>query len=275
MPEPLVAFPSPLADAALSVWWFVLGSCVGSFLNVVVYRLPAGHSLVAPPSHCPHCQTPIRWHDNLPILGWLFLKGRCRDCQAPIAKRYPLVELLTAALFLIVARAVAFSGGGFASPLQAWSAALYYLTLLCTLWSGALIEYDGHCPPFRWVLPAAFLGLFGPLLWPCLVHLTSAGPDDGWTRPLGEYAISLATGLAVGAILVWLAASSRRRGTLLGAALVGMFLGWRAAGVIGLALLPLAIYERRREGRTAVPLSGWLLLAALAWIVVGSEIARG
>lgn len=268
MPESFVALPPPLVDLALSAWWFVLGGCVGSFLNVVAYRLPAGLSIASPPSHCPLCKTPIRWRDNLPIVGWLFLRGRCRDCHAPIAKRYPLVELLTAVLFLAVARAIALSGGGYASVFQAWGATLYCLTLLCTLWSGALMEYDGRCPPFRWALPAVLLGLVAPLLWPFLLRLTPTGAVESWLRSLAEHALGLTTGLAAGAVLAWLAAPSRWRGALLGATLVGMFLGWRAAGVVALALAPLAVYERRRAGRAAIPLSGWLLLAALAWIVV-------
>lgn len=78
----------------------VLGACVGSFLNVVVYRLPRGESLVSPGSRCPDCGDPIRARDNVPVVGWLALRGRCRDCAAPISARYPLVEAGTAALFV-------------------------------------------------------------------------------------------------------------------------------------------------------------------------------
>ncbi|MCS7030125.1 MAG: prepilin peptidase [Gloeomargarita sp. SKYG116] len=79
----------------------VLGACVGSFLNVVVYRLPQGLSLWHPPSHCPHCQSPLRPWENVPVLGWLWLRGRCRYCQRPISPRYPLVELVTALWFAL------------------------------------------------------------------------------------------------------------------------------------------------------------------------------
>jgi leader peptidase (prepilin peptidase)/N-methyltransferase len=78
----------------------LLGGAVGSFLNVVVYRLPAGHSIVRPRSYCPHCKTPIRAVHNLPVVGWLLLRGRCAACRAPISPRYPLVELLLAMLAL-------------------------------------------------------------------------------------------------------------------------------------------------------------------------------
>ncbi len=81
----------------------LVGACIGSFLNVVIWRLPRGESVVRGRSHCPRCGHAIRWHDNVPVLAWLWLRGRCRDCKAPISLRYPLVEALTAALFVLVA----------------------------------------------------------------------------------------------------------------------------------------------------------------------------
>src|SRR4051812_13395097 len=82
------------------VFFFALGACVGSFLNVVVWRLPRGESLVTPPSHCPKCNTPLKWYDNLPVIGWLKLAGKCRYCKAPISPRYPIVEAVTGLLFV-------------------------------------------------------------------------------------------------------------------------------------------------------------------------------
>jgi leader peptidase (prepilin peptidase)/N-methyltransferase len=79
---------------------FAFGACIGSFLNVVVWRLPRGESLVTPPSHCPKCNTPLAWYDNIPVFGWIFLKGRCRYCKEPISPRYPIVEAITGALFV-------------------------------------------------------------------------------------------------------------------------------------------------------------------------------
>ncbi len=83
-----------------SVIFFVLGCIVGSFLNVCIHRLPLGQSIVSPPSHCPHCQYAIPWYLNIPLVTWVYLRGRCRNCGAPIAVRYFLVELLTGLLFL-------------------------------------------------------------------------------------------------------------------------------------------------------------------------------
>ncbi len=80
---------------------FLLGAIIGSFLNVCIYRIPAGLSIIKPRSRCPQCLAPIRWYHNLPILSWLLLKGRCADCAAPVAIRYPLVEGLTGLLFAL------------------------------------------------------------------------------------------------------------------------------------------------------------------------------
>lgn len=78
---------------------FALGACIGSFLNVVVWRLPRGESLISPPSHCPRCNTPLAWYDNIPIFGWIMLRGRCRYCHEPISPRYPIIEAVTGLLF--------------------------------------------------------------------------------------------------------------------------------------------------------------------------------
>jgi leader peptidase (prepilin peptidase)/N-methyltransferase len=92
-----------VTDASYLVVAGVVGACIGSFLNVVVWRLPRGESLSRPPSRCPGCGARIRWFDNVPILSWLLLRGRCRRCKGSISARYPLVEALTAALFVLVA----------------------------------------------------------------------------------------------------------------------------------------------------------------------------
>jgi len=89
----------PVLITFLSTWLFVFGACIGSFVNVLVYRLPRKKSLVYPPSHCPACGCPIRWYDNVPVFGWIKLRGKCRDCQSPISIRYPCVEGFCGLLF--------------------------------------------------------------------------------------------------------------------------------------------------------------------------------
>jgi leader peptidase (prepilin peptidase)/N-methyltransferase len=103
MPAASLTIPVPLS--LLGPLVALLGACIGSFLNVVAWRLPRQESLLWPASHCPRCGTPLAWHDNLPVLGWLLLRGRCRHCHQRIAFRYPLVELLTAGLWLAVLQA--------------------------------------------------------------------------------------------------------------------------------------------------------------------------
>lgn len=82
------------------IFTLVVGACVGSFLNVVIYRLPEGRSIVTPPSSCPKCGNRLAWYDNVPVLGWLWLRGKCRSCQQPISIQYPIVEAITALLFV-------------------------------------------------------------------------------------------------------------------------------------------------------------------------------
>jgi leader peptidase (prepilin peptidase)/N-methyltransferase len=109
-----VTTPS-LIDLATGLWLGFLGACIGSFLNVVAYRMPRGESVIWQPSHCPRCNHPIRAQDNVPVLGWLWLKGKCRDCAGAISPRYAVVEFLMGAAFLGLAYADLFR----AVPLEA------------------------------------------------------------------------------------------------------------------------------------------------------------
>jgi leader peptidase (prepilin peptidase)/N-methyltransferase len=128
-------------------WVTLLGGCLGSFMNVVVYRVPLGQSLLRPGSRCPVCHHPIRWHDNLPVLGWLWLRGRCRDCQATISVRYPLIELFTMLLFAsqwiqdVHHRP---ETDQLAGPLLAFT---WHVSLLSVLVCAALIDFDGYTTP--------------------------------------------------------------------------------------------------------------------------------
>ena len=120
----------------------LVGACIGSFLNVVAWRLPRQESVVWPGSHCPNCGHAVRWHDNLPVFGWLLLQGRCRDCHWRIPVRYPLVELLTAGLWLTAIPAMGLG----ATPAQATTAQLINLTggvvLVSLLMALTLIDLD-------------------------------------------------------------------------------------------------------------------------------------
>jgi len=91
-----------LPQAIYIIFLFAFGACIGSFLNVVVYRLPRGQSLIHPPSRCPSCEHPLAWYDNLPVVGWIMLRGKCRYCKNPISPRYPIVEAALGSLFALI-----------------------------------------------------------------------------------------------------------------------------------------------------------------------------
>src|ERR1700712_4336651 len=127
----------------LGVLCAVVGLAIGSFLNVVIWRVPRGESVVRPGSHCPSCDHPVRPYDDIPVVSWLLLRGRCRDCGEPISARYPLVEAGTSALFVVIA--VHF---GFSWALPAY---LYLAAIGVAL---AMIDIDVHRLPNKIVLPS-------------------------------------------------------------------------------------------------------------------------
>ncbi len=134
-------------------WLFALGSIVGSFLNVVVYRLPRGKSLAYPGSQCPACGHPIRWYHNLPIVGWFLLRGcSCHDCGVKIAARYPLVELASALLFVGMARLEVWAPSARLPPFSGQElVARWALTSGCwkPCWPRRLIKQDEYRMPQR------------------------------------------------------------------------------------------------------------------------------
>ena len=133
----------PSVDFALLISCFVLGLLVGSFLNVVIWRVPRGESVVSPPSACPSCGVEISWYDNIPVLSWLFLRGKCRNCANGISVRYPLVEFTTGILFAVMA-----GGFGFSWELPAY---LYFAAISVAL---GLIDLDFKRLPNAIVLPS-------------------------------------------------------------------------------------------------------------------------
>lgn len=272
----------------LALLAFALGGTIGSFLNVVVCRLPRGQSIVDPPSHCPKCKHPIRWHDNVPVLGWLMLLGRCRDCRARISPRYPAVEAFVAVVFLglavlefgtqaanlpirpvLVEDGVLFPLRGFGEIAAIWA---YHLLLLCTLVAAALIAIDGLAAPWRLFAPAVVVGAIAPTIGPHL-HPVPAWPDlDGTYGLLLGSAIGAASGTLAGLAFWPMAARHQRRGAILGSTSVGLFFGWQAALVIGLATAIVfslgALLARLASKKAPVSPSAWLLLGSLIWIVI-------
>ncbi len=154
-----LAMAAPLLPLLVAL----LGACFGSFANVVAWRLPREESLLRPPSHCPRCGTTLPWYENVPVLGWLLVRGRCRHCQAPVSLRYPLVELLSSGLWVAMLLAQTSSMGAAPQPLllllAGWLLATWLLPLL-------LIDLDSMWLPeplCRWgvVLGLAVTALLG------------------------------------------------------------------------------------------------------------------
>ena len=168
-------------DLVTALWLGFTGACIGSFLNVVAYRLPLGMSVVWKPSHCPMCGHPIRARDNVPVLGWLLLGGKCRDCGAPIASRYAIVEAILCIFFFVLAYVELFRGGenlpggpitGFTGAMNlVWnpnwpviSVYLYHCLAVTILLAIALVDRDGHRAPWRLIACGIIAGLVPPFL---------------------------------------------------------------------------------------------------------------
>jgi leader peptidase (prepilin peptidase)/N-methyltransferase len=272
-----------LPTTLVALWLAFAGACVGSFLNVVVARVPAGQSVVRPGSRCPRCRRPIRWYDNIPVISWLVLRARCRDCGQPISARYPAIELL-----------------GAGAALAAWGhrglslAALAEFTFAGFLLAMSAIDLD------TWLLPNA-------LTWPFLaLGLVAAFAGVSPAPSLASAASGAAIGFAVFAAVavvgkwvarreamgfgdVWLLAGL---GAWLGAlALLPIILLASIQGaLVGIALMVLgkaqtgvrpASAEPPREDeddwvppRNSVPFGPFLALGALEWLYLGGLLAR-
>lgn len=249
-------------DLVAAAFLAVVGLLIGSFLNVVVHRVPAGKSVVRPGSSCPNCENPVRARDNIPVLSWLLLRGRCRDCAAPISARYPLVEVGCAALFF----AITLRFG--VSPVL--PALLFLAAIGLAL---ALIDLDVRRLPFEISIPG--LGV-------TVVLLALAGLADGWSpvavallsaaawfglywslwfgtggrgMGLGDVVLAPTLGLALG----WLG---------WGPSLVGLLGGFGIGAVVGLTLMVIGRAGRRSQ----IPFGPSMLAGALLGVLAGSTV---
>jgi leader peptidase (prepilin peptidase)/N-methyltransferase len=251
--------PEPLLFCIVGL----LGLAVGSFLNVVIHRVPLGESLVRPGSRCPDCGHEIRNRHNIPVLGWLLLRGRCADCRAPISARYPLVEAGTAALFVAVAAKFGLS----------WELPAY-LYLAAVAIALAAIDLDTMRLPDAIVLPS--YGVAPVLLIPAMIagHSWDAGvrgllaaaalyafyfglavlhPGMGF----GDVKLALLLGLYLG----WLGWSSLA---------VGAFAGFLLGGIVGAALM----LARRAGRKTRMPFGPYMLAGAFLAVFAAAPIAH-
>jgi leader peptidase (prepilin peptidase)/N-methyltransferase len=252
-----------LNTVMMGLWIFVLGACIGSFLNVVIYRLPAGMALSHPDSRCPQCETELSARDNIPIIGWIALGGKCRYCNVPISARYPLIESLVGLLFLTLFLVETWRGAvnlpavslsdlntGAVDAifrlgqweLLGWFAVhAFYLTITLAV---CMIAVDGHSTPVKLTQAGIVVGLLIGIVWPNMrpVHVIMPLPQDlnqywgvVWRAPgwLGQESMMTGIGFAgivdglagVGSGLLtgWLADRAFDRDAVLSSALRTVF----------------------------------------------------
>ena len=233
-----------------------LGAVVGSFLNVVAARLPRGESVVTIPSHCLSCGSQIRWHDNVPILSFVWLRGRCRDCHTPIHWRYPAVEAVTAGLFALTVWQI----GWKIDLIPVW----LFLSALIAI---TAIDLEHQLIPDRITLPGIGVGFLTALV----THRVS------WIESLAGI---LAGGGILFAIIV-LSGGGMGGGDMKLGAMIGAFLGWKltllgllVAVILGGFLAVVLLAFRVRGRKDPVPFGPFLAVGAVVSLYWGEGILR-
>ena len=264
-------------DALLVVLAGIFGLAIGSFLNVVIYRVPAGIPLIRE-SRCPHCDAAIApWH-NVPVVGWLVLRGRCASCGAGISARYPLVEAFTGIAFAAIT-GVMLATTAAASTLESWAlglvlvAFLYFAAVSIAL---ALIDLDTHRLPNAIVLPSYVVAL---------ALFTGAAALSGDWGSLLRAVAGMAALYLFYFILRVVRPGGMGGGDVKLAGVVGLYLGWIGWGalVIGAfaafligGAVGLALIAARRAGRkTAIPFGPFMLVGAWTGVFAGEAVGRG
>jgi leader peptidase (prepilin peptidase)/N-methyltransferase len=243
---------------ALVAFIGVLGLAVGSFLNVCIYRLPRGESLVHPGSRCPHCGRSLAWFDNVPVVSWLALGGRCRQCGGPISGRYPLVELVTALVWILIALMT--------PPGALLASRLVLATALIVLFA---IDLEHQILPNAITLPGIVVGFFFSLVAPpgpvaALIGIL-LGAGILYAIAAGYYMIRGEEGMGMGDVKML--------------AMLGAFLGWKAVlltlvlssmagAIVGVVLMAVS----RENLKYALPFGTFLALGALVAMLVGDDL---
>ena len=231
---------------------FIIGSIVGSFLNVCIYRIPAEKSIVSPPSSCPQCGHRIRWFQNIPIISYLFLGGKCASCKVKISLRYPAIEALTGLLFVLVLYFFGFS-----------LVTLVYWLFVAMLVVITFIDLDHQIIPDVISLPGIAVGFVCSFLIPWLSWLDSL--------------LGIIAGGGVLLSIAWLYALLAKRDGMGGGdikllGMLGAFLGWKAVfpiifisslvgSVVGIPLMLL----QKKDSKFAIPFGPFLALAAMVY----------
>lgn len=244
---------------ALIIW---LGLCVGTFLNVVIYRLPRGLSVAKPRSRCPSCGTMIKWYQNLPLLSFLLLRGRCAYCRARISWRYPLVEGVTTAFFVVAYFTI---GLGVQLPLV-WFLFSAFVAIF-------FIDLDFQIVPDQITLPGIALGIV----------FAALTPEIGWVKGLiGAVAGGGGSGLVAVTGDLLFKKKSLGGGDIKFAAMVGAFMGWQrlivvCLGASALALLSLGVSRLVVRGNLRsrqIPFGPYLTIASVVAFFWGDELIR-
>jgi leader peptidase (prepilin peptidase)/N-methyltransferase len=239
--------------ALLVIFCGVVGLVIGSFLNVVIWRVPRDESVVRPPSHCPSCDTPISPRDNVPVLSWLLLGGRCRSCRAPISVRYPLVELATAGLF-----------AGFAVRIGPHAALPAFLYLAGVGVALAMIDLDAQRLPDVLTLPSYPVAM-------ALLGVAAASEGAGW--PYGRALIGMGALFGFYALLWLVYPAGMGLGDVKLSGVLGLYLGWlswsalvvgaASAFLIGAVVSVAIVAAKGGNRKTKVPFGPFMLLGVL------------
>ncbi len=246
---------------------FLFGACWGSFLNVCIYRIPAELSVIKPRSRCPKCLTDLAWKDNVPIFGWLMLRGKCRYCQAPISPRYPSIELLTAILFMLV-----------------WLRFPYdlllvpYWLLVFGLILGSMVDLDEMWLPDRCTIGGMIIAPLLSFLLPSMhgVEEHMAGLIQSLIGLVVGFGSLWSVGL-IGKLVLKKDAMGFGDVKLMGA--LGAFLGWQSiifivfvSLLIGTIVAVSFIAAGKREWQSKIPFGPYIALAAILWVLGGSAL---
>ena len=283
---------------------FALGACVASFLNVVIWRVPRGESIVSPPSHCPKCGAAIRWWQNVPILSWVVLRGKCANCRAPISPRYILVELLGGGLFLAAFLNIFAHLHVSPSPTPASVSAIAVAVWALLVWwiwislmiVGSMIDFDHKLLPDFVTVGGMILGILFHvaqslfLFFYTPAHLSVASDPHSIIRLFDYPIIHSLLGLAFGFGLLWLVrffgslAFKREAmgmgdvflmgavGALFGpvAVLVTLILSSFFGSLVGISMVALS---KTKFGRfVEIPYGPYICLGCLAWMFFGPEL---
>jgi len=250
------------------IFFFLFGSAIGSFLNVCIYRIPREKSIVNPPSACPACDKPIRFYDNIPILSYIVLRGKCRDCGTKISVRYPLVELLTSTLFLILYRKL-----GFTFELFVF---LIFVSLLIAI---SFIDLDFQIIPDILSIGGVVLGFLLAIGRPFFRNID---PKFGILDSL--YGIGLGGGLLFAIAWSYQFATKREGmggGDIKLLAMVGAFCGIKgvifslvSGSILGTIVgIPLML-SKQENTKYAIPFGPFLSLGALVYVFIGNTLIR-